>query len=297
MPPVEPKPARAGNPGASRSVRPRLRRERHHGRRGAGASAASVERARCARARSAGSAARPGVEPRCGPRASTRRRSSGCRGRSGCTGRPARGSARTGTGGRVGPCAPRHNRSAGRTRPKRATLAWHRLHRHGAGRGTVVELARKRDRCRAHLLRHRPRCTAACRARRQASPTARVPASMPMPATATPAPAWPPCRAARQVHTLVKAVPGPQALLGRTCRASKPPPHRRIEAVPDQRSQSRRDDAADGGLADAQGGRRRKRPAVNARQRGPPRPANAASGSPHRRRCVRTRCRSAGDRR
>jgi len=38
---------------------------------------------------------------------------------------------RTGTGGRDGPCAPRANRSAGRHASQRATLLWHRLHRHG----------------------------------------------------------------------------------------------------------------------------------------------------------------------
>jgi hypothetical protein len=45
---------------------------------------------------------------------------------------------------------------------QRATLLRHHLHRHGVGRGTVVKLPGESDRCRAHLLRHRPRCTAAC---------------------------------------------------------------------------------------------------------------------------------------
>lgn len=121
MPPVEPTPLPAGNPGASRSVRRPLRLPPHLGRphagRGAGANGVSAAHARCVRARNVGSAVRPRAAPAHGPDAGTAGRSSGCRGRSGCTGGPARGSARTGTGGRVGPCAPRNNRSAGRTRP------------------------------------------------------------------------------------------------------------------------------------------------------------------------------------
>ena len=83
------------------------------------------------------------------------------------------------------------NRRAGRSirtpaQPKcwtdssqRATLLRHRLHRHGVGRGAVVKLPGKRDRCRAHLLRHR--------------------LAVVLPPTVTPSrPAWPPCRAARQ---------------------------------------------------------------------------------------------------
>ena len=88
--------------------------ERQHG---VGASAASAAREPCGRATSAGSAARPGAARLHGPGAGTAGRSSGCRGRSGCTERPGRGNARTGTGGRVCPCAPRNNRSAGRIRP------------------------------------------------------------------------------------------------------------------------------------------------------------------------------------
>ena len=84
---------------------------------GAGASAGTAVREQCGRATSAGSAARSGAAHPHGLGARTAGRSSGCHGRSGCTERPGRGIARTGTGGRVGPCAPRYNRSAGRTRP------------------------------------------------------------------------------------------------------------------------------------------------------------------------------------
>ena len=96
---------------------------------------------------------------------------------------------------------------------QRATLLWHRLHRHGVGRGAVVKLPGKRDRCPAHLLRHRPRCTAACPRRRRSAPMQTVPATPPLTKpTAPPAPAWPPCRAARQAHT--PSMPGQT---GRRC--------------------------------------------------------------------------------
>ena len=232
MLPVEQPPQAPGNPDASLCARRSPRRHRHD----VGASAARAVRGPCDHAMIAGSAARPHA----GPGARRRGHSSGCRGHSGCTARPARGSGRTGTGGRVGPCAPRHNRSAGRTRPKRATLAWHRLHRHGVGRGTVVKLAGKRHRCRVHLLRHRARCTAVGPWRRRATATARVPAAQPLPEPAAPpAPAWPPCRAARQAHTPKQdqAKPSQPPSSGWISRASKPPPHQRIAAVPDQRSQ------------------------------------------------------------
>ena len=121
MPPVEPTPSLAGNPGASRSVRLRLSLPLHpgqpHAGPGAGATGVSAAHAPCVRAESAGSAVRPGAAPAHGPDAGTACRSSGCRGRSGYTKGPGRGIGRTGTGGRDSPCAPRHHRSAGRTRP------------------------------------------------------------------------------------------------------------------------------------------------------------------------------------
>ena len=176
MPPVEPPQALAGNPGASRCVRAhrhqRRQRRRHLAGDNADANAASARRGPAGRARSTGIGLRSGAEQRRVPGASTSGHSSGCHGRSGCTARPGHGNAHTGTGGREDPCAPRRTEGAGRTRPKRATLLWHRLHRHGVGRGTVVKLPGESDRCRAHLLRHRSRCTAACPQRRRATPTA-----------------------------------------------------------------------------------------------------------------------------
>ena len=119
---------------------------------------------------------------------------------------------------------------------QRATLLWHRLHRHGVGRGTVVKLASQEDRCRAHLLRHRPRCTAArtarCKApRRHTTPPTSPLRRPPQPGRPAGRPGW------GTLHpTQTRAVP--QFLLfGRTSRTSKPTPHRRIEAVPDRRSQ------------------------------------------------------------
>lgn len=54
------------------------------------------------------------------------------------------------------------------------------------------QACRQSDRCRAHLLRHRTRCTAPCPHCRRTAPTASAPPS-PSP---RPAPARPPCRAA-----------------------------------------------------------------------------------------------------
>ena len=121
------------------------------------ASVVYAPRGPCGRDGSAGSAGRHLAARRHAPGVSTPRCSSAGRGRNGCTAGPGCGNVRTGTGGRDGPCAPRANRSAGRTRPSGATLSRHRLHRHGVGRGAVVKLPGQRDRCRAHLLRLRAR--------------------------------------------------------------------------------------------------------------------------------------------
>ena len=141
MRPVEPRPASAGNPGASRYVRRHRHRHRHRHRasHAADASAATARRGQVGRAESAGIGLRSRAGQRRGPDASMADRSSGYHGRSGCTARPGHGNVRTGTGGREGPCAPRRTEGAGRKRPKRATLLWHRLHWHGVGRGTVIE--------------------------------------------------------------------------------------------------------------------------------------------------------------
>ena len=95
----------SGNPGASRSCRCR----RPSGRRRdpvectvgvADAIVASARRARCGRPGCIGIDGRSGGASRRAPRASRRDRSSAGRGRSGCTAAPARGTARTRTGGR-----------------------------------------------------------------------------------------------------------------------------------------------------------------------------------------------------
>ena len=218
MRPVEPPEALAGNPGASRSVRGRhrhrrarrrRRRRRHHRHRGhhdAGASAATARHGQAGRAESAGTGLRCLAEPRRVPGAGTADRSSGCHDRSGCTARPGRGSVRTGTAGLEGPYAPRQTEGAGRKRPKRATLLWHHLHRHGVGRGTVVRLPGTRDPAAPTFFGMAllyPERRSQWRARRRSHDphqNRRRPRGIP-PATAT-APARPPCRAAGQAQPL-----------------------------------------------------------------------------------------------
>ena len=109
MRPVEPQRPLAGNPGASRSAEDHRRRHRHphreHGN--VGASAVTVRRAQAGRAASVGIGLRSRAERPGAPCASTPGRSSDCHGRSGCTARPGRGNARTGTGALEHPCTPR----------------------------------------------------------------------------------------------------------------------------------------------------------------------------------------------
>ena len=214
MPPVKQRPPRVGNPGAPRSVHRRLYRRLHHGKHGAGANDASAARARCARSRIAGGAARSHAAPAHGPDAGTVGRKRLPRSqrlhRMTWTRQRAHKYRRAGWSMRT-PTKPKCWTDSS----QRATLLWHRLHRHGVGRGTVVKLPGQRDRCRAHLLRYRPRCTAASLQRRRSTPTASMPASPPLPKPiAPPAPAWPPCGAARQAHTPIRAKPGRQALFG-----------------------------------------------------------------------------------
>ena len=52
------------------------------------------------------------------------------------------------------------------------------------------------------------------------------------PAAPPPAPAWPPCRAARQAHTRINTQPVQQPLIASSCLAPKPPPHQRIVSDP-----------------------------------------------------------------
>ena len=133
MRPVEHRPSRAGNPGASRSV---------FGRHDADASGATAPRAPGGRGMSIGSdwRSRGALHPELG--AGRCCRSTGCRGHSGCTTRPGPDSARTGTDAPQGPRAPRPRpRTCWTDASQRATLLWHRLHRHGVGRGAVIKLA------------------------------------------------------------------------------------------------------------------------------------------------------------
>ena len=97
--------------------------------------------------------------------------------------------------------------SAGRTRPSGATLAWHHLHRHGVGRGTVVRLPGEIGRCRAHLLRHERCCIpSAATADRRTAEVASYPLTrtdgVGIAPTPSAAPARPPCRAAGQAQLL-----------------------------------------------------------------------------------------------
>ena len=216
MRPVEPPRALAGNPGASRSVRGhhryrrprrRRRRHRHRGRHDAGASAGTVGHGQAGRVEIAGTGLHCRAEQRRVTGAGTAGRSSGCHDRSGCTARPGRGSVRTGTAGLEDPNAPRQTEGAGRRRPKRATLLWHHLHRHGVGRSTVVRLPGTRDRCCAHLLRHGavvsrapPRPMWARRRNQRPHPDRRQPRGTPP--TPSAAPGRPPCRAAGQAQPL-----------------------------------------------------------------------------------------------
>ena len=113
MRPVEPQPPRAGNPGASRSAEEHhhhhRRRHRHpHREHGSvGATAATAPRGQAGRAKTVGIDVRSRAERPRAPDASTAGRSSGCHGRRGCTTRPGRGNARTGTGALEPPCTPR----------------------------------------------------------------------------------------------------------------------------------------------------------------------------------------------
>jgi len=113
MRPVEPLRPRAGNPGASRCVGRNHNRHhrRHHHRhlapRGAGASAATARRGQAGRAETVGIGVRSRAAQHRAPGAGTAGCSSGYHGRSGCTARPGRGNARTGTAALEHPCAPR----------------------------------------------------------------------------------------------------------------------------------------------------------------------------------------------
>ena len=224
MRPVEHRTAQPGNPGASRSV---LRRH------GAGASDATAPRAPGGLGTSAGSGWRLRVLPHRGPGAGRCGRSSGCRGHSGCTTPPGRDSVRTGTGAPVGPRAPRPGRRCWTDASQRATLLRHRLHRHGVGRGTVVKLACQSDRCRAHLLRH-GRCCIPSASRATPARLGLQPRS-PQPPRAASLAALQGGQAGELPHRHPRSDPSMEST--QSSPATKPPPLRRIDAVPDQRSQ------------------------------------------------------------
>jgi len=199
---------RPGNPDASRSVVPA---------RGAGASAARVAHGPGGRGTSAGSGFQPRGPPPHATVASRLVRSSGCRDRSGYTAPPAGDSARTGIAGPVDPCAPAGiAEGAGRTRPSGPNYVG------TAFIGTVQDTARSQQllgewgRCRVPLLRRERSCTPC------APQTARRPASPP---------AW--RTSPTTISDLTRAV---QTARG-PCGSINPPPHRRISADCDRRSQ------------------------------------------------------------
>jgi hypothetical protein len=112
--PVEPQPPRAGNPGASRSAAGHHHRRRHHHRAHGtvGASAATARRGLSGPAETVGIGVRSRAEPRRAPGAGTAGHSSDCHDRSGCTARPGRGNAHTGTCALEHPCTPRSRTEA-----------------------------------------------------------------------------------------------------------------------------------------------------------------------------------------
>ena len=173
MLPVEHRPPRFGNPGASLSAQ-----------HGAGASAACAVHGPNARLGSTGSGVPSGGARHRGPAGGRFARSSGCRGHNGCTAPPAHGSGRTGTSAPQAPHTPRPSRMCWTDASQCATLTWHHLHRHGVGRGTVDKLAGVSGRCRVHLLRQGPSIPGASRV--WINPRA---------SCSTAPPGWTPCRA------------------------------------------------------------------------------------------------------
>ena len=130
-----------GNPDASRCLhrpRPAASSEDRDGGGGC-ASAVSARRGPCARHGCVGSDWPPRAARCRAPGSNNWHCSSADRGRSGCTAGPGRSTGRTGTSGRNRPCEPRASPSprCWTDASQRATLWWHRLTRHGVGRGTV----------------------------------------------------------------------------------------------------------------------------------------------------------------
>ena len=130
-----------GNPDASRYLHrpePASSPEDQYGDGGC-ASAVNAPRGPCARHGCVGSDSPPRAVRRRAPGSNRCVCSSADRGRSGCTTGPGRSTERTGTSGRNRRCAPRGSPSprCWTDASQRATLWWHRLTRHGVGRGTV----------------------------------------------------------------------------------------------------------------------------------------------------------------
>jgi hypothetical protein len=232
MRPVEQRRPRPVNPDASHYLRWPWRQA------ACCASVACVPRGPCGQGESAGSAGpQLAVLPHV-PGASTPGCSSAGHGRSGCTAEPGCGNVRTGTGGPDGPCTPRTNRSAGRTRPSAP---------HCCGTafiGTVSGAARSSS--------FQARETAAaptffgfghgCSARCGCDPGRRMPqgpdsagrhpgSQAPQPTDSGATPAWPPCRAARQANknqpNEVLMTSLAQALTNPKTAAASSPPNRR----------------------------------------------------------------------
>ena len=138
---VEHRRGRQGNPDASRCLRRPELAASPQGRSGGGgcASAVSAPRGPCARHGCVGSDSPPRAVRRRAPSSNRCVCSSADRGRSGCTIGPGRSTERIGTNGPNRRCATRGSPSprCWTDASQRATLWWHRLTRHGVGRGTV----------------------------------------------------------------------------------------------------------------------------------------------------------------
>jgi len=140
MQPVEHRQGCQGNPDASRCLHrppPPASPEDRYG--GAGcASAASAPRGPCVPHGCVGSVGPPRAARHRAPGSNSLVCSSADLGRSGCKAGPGPSTVRTGTSGRNRPYAPRAPSPRCWTdASQRATLRWHRLHRHGVGCGAV----------------------------------------------------------------------------------------------------------------------------------------------------------------
>ena len=137
---VEHRPGRQGNPDASRCLRRPPSAASPEDRSGDGecASTASAPRGPCVRHGCVGSGGPPRAARCRAPGSNMLVCSSADRGRSGCKAGPGQSTVRTGTSGQNRRYAPRGPSPRCWTdSSQRATLWWHRLHRHGVGCGAV----------------------------------------------------------------------------------------------------------------------------------------------------------------